>query len=332
MQGISTPGIIYGLRYDAEFLFVFLFFRRIVSFWGISFREIARVFLISGGLMFALSLAVRYIFGETFLLIFWFGGHISVWEEFGPPPIYHSIPETWIVRFQWMLEGPNQMAFFILVYIGTFLTFIRKNKKYLFFNAVVVSMLIYLLIQTYSRSGFLWLLVGFASSFFVLFFMRKEINFIIYFPVSLGRKMFLLLLLYSYFLPFSFTSLVLEVTKLVSTASTSAYFQRMHIGYSRFLEQPWWHGLAQAGPASRSVHDVSIKPISFESLDPEMSHLSATFLAKDPNFVFNSEHYYIPESWYIQQLIESWLIGFLLFACTIIIFIRRLCSTPWDAQ
>ena len=70
VQGISTRGIIYGLRYDTEFLFVFLFFRRIVSFWGISFREIARVFLISGGLMFALSLAVRYIFGETFLLIF----------------------------------------------------------------------------------------------------------------------------------------------------------------------------------------------------------------------------------------------------------------------
>lgn len=70
VQGISTRGIIYGLRYDTEFLFVFLFFRRIVSFWGISFREIARVFLISGGFMFALSLAVRYIFGETFLLIF----------------------------------------------------------------------------------------------------------------------------------------------------------------------------------------------------------------------------------------------------------------------
>ncbi len=330
VQGISTRGIIYGLRYDAEFLFVFLFFRRIVSFWGISFREIARVFLISGGLMFALSLAVRYIFGETFLLIFWFGGHISVWEEFGPPPIYHSIPQTWIVRFQWMLEGPNQMAFFILVYIGTFLTFIRKNKKYLFFNAVVVSMLIYLLIQTYSRSGFLWLLVGFASSFFVLFFMRKGNKFYhIFSRLSWKKNVFiaLALLLFSSFFVYQFGSRGNQA--LVRSASTSAHFQRMHIGYSRFLEQPWWHGLAQAGPASRSVHDVSIKPISFESLDPEMSHLSATFLAKDPNFVFNSEHYYIPESWYIQQLIESWLIGFLLFACTIIIFIRRLCSTPY---
>lgn len=78
----------------------------------------------------------------------------------------------------------------------------------------------------------------------------------------------------------------------------------MYIGYLRFREQPLGHGLAQAGPASRAVAEVNQDPISIASLNPEMSYLADIFLARNPDFVFSTEHYYIPESWYIQQLIE----------------------------
>lgn len=54
-----------------------------------------------------------------------------------------------------------------------------------------------------------------------------------------------------------------------------------------------------------------------------MSYLADVFLARNPDFVFSTEHYYIPESWYIQQLIEGGIVG--LFFLTIV-FILLLVS------
>ena len=38
---------VYGLRYDAEFLIVFIFLRRAIPAWNVSITSLARVFLIS---------------------------------------------------------------------------------------------------------------------------------------------------------------------------------------------------------------------------------------------------------------------------------------------
>jgi hypothetical protein len=54
-----------------------------------------------------------------------------------------------------MLEGPNQMAFFLLLYIGAYMTVFAKMKKYFFMNILVLVFLFFLLLQTYSRSGYL---------------------------------------------------------------------------------------------------------------------------------------------------------------------------------
>jgi O-antigen ligase len=56
-------------------------------------------------------------------------------------------------------------------------------------------------------------------------------------------------------------------------------------GIEEFKSQPLGHGLAESGPAYRLVHDITDIP----------------------------ESQYIPESWYIQQLVEGGVIGFLLF-------------------
>gem|GEM_PF-1491096 len=49
-----------------------------------------------------------------------------------------------------------------------------------------------------------------------------------------------------------------------------------------------------------------------------MTYLSDIFLARNPDFVFSTEHYYIPESWYIQQLIEGGVIAFFFFVGTFV--------------
>lgn len=110
--------------------------------------------------MLAMSLLIRYVFGEVFLTIFGFSGQVSVWDGAGPPPIYHGIPGASIVRFQGLLEGPNQMAFFLLVYIGTYILLFSKFKKYRFINSVILLLLVFLLTQTYSRSGLLGMILG----------------------------------------------------------------------------------------------------------------------------------------------------------------------------
>lgn len=97
----------------------------------------------------------------------------------------------------------------------------------------------------------------------------------------------------------------------------------MYIGFVRFLEQPLGHGLAQAGPASRAIAEVNQNPIPLASLEGEMRRLGDYFFARNPDFIMSTEHYYIPESWYIQQLIEGGVIGFFFF---VIIFVLLLIS------
>lgn len=174
LKGTPLEGIVYGLRYDTEFLIAFVLMRRVFAFWNLSFRELARVFIISGGFMLFVSLLIRYVFGETILTVLGFGGQVSVWDGSGPPPIYHGIPGAAVVRFQGMLEGPNQMAFFLLVYLGTYITLFFRYKKYRFINSVIVLLLVFLLTQTYSRSGLLGLLVG--STFLIASYFIQKIR------------------------------------------------------------------------------------------------------------------------------------------------------------
>jgi len=312
--GTPVRWIMYGLRYDTEFLIVFVLMRQAIRFWGIHFQDIAKVFIISGGLMLCASLLIRYIFGETLLMIFGFSGRVSVWDGSWPPPIYHGIPGASVVRFQGMLEGPNQMAFFLLTYIGTYISVYFRFKKYRFINTLIVLLLIFLLTQTYSRSGLLGLVLW-ASYLGCDFLLKKIRTFhaqprkkIAWKKITITGLCFFMwgLLIFFQFAP-KFTEIMARKW------STSAHFERMYIGYLRFLEQPLWHGLAQAGPASRSIAEVSQVPMPIESLNPEMRHLSGVFLAQNPDFVFSTEHYYIPESWYIQQLVEGGAIVFVFF-------------------
>jgi len=330
IQWASTTWIVYGLRYDTEFLIVLVVLRQILLWWNISFRELAHVFIISGWVMLFMSLLIRYVFGETILTVFGFGDKVSVWDGSGPPPIYHGIPGAAVVRFQGMLEGPNQMAFFLLTYIGTYLTLFFRYKKYRFINSVITLLLVFLLTQTYSRSGLLGFIVG--SSFLILSYIVHKIR--TWKQGFSWKKIAWKKIITTTVLVWFGGILVLfqfgpKFTEIITRKwSTSAHFERMYIGYIRFLEQPFGHGLAQAGPASRAIASVSQEPIPSESLDGEMKKLNEFFFARNPDFVFSTEHYYIPESWYIQQLIEGGIVGFFFFVCIWVIILFLLKKYP----
>ena len=323
-----TPlkGIVYGLRYDAGFLLVFMVLRRAIALWGrdISFENLAKIFLISGGLMLAASFVIRYIFGEMILTELGFSPYVSQWDAGGAPPIYHGIPGASVIRFQGMLEGPNQMAFFLIIYIATYLTVMWRKRPYRFINSIVVLLLLYLMMQTYSRSGYLG--VGAGMGVLAVWYLVERFRtrkFYTWRAFS-WKKLFLLLVVgcgIAFMLMFQFGHKFAAIFE--RHGSTSGHFERMYIGYLRFLEQPLGHGLASAGPASRSVAEINQNPIPISALNPEMSYLNAVFLKRNPDFVFSTEHYYIPESWYIQQMIEGGIIGAAFFALVLLMLLWK---------
>jgi hypothetical protein len=97
----------------------------------------------------------------------------------------------------------------------------------------------------------------------------------------------------------------------------------------RFSEKPLGHGLAESGPASRALYDVNETPITTEPTDKKVANIIRTLKARNHDFLYNTETFYIPESWYIQQLIEGGVFGFLFFLCIFVVLIRQLRSSPY---
>lgn len=72
------------------------------------------------------------------------------------------------------------MAFFLILYIATYLTVMWRYRKYRFMNTLVIALLLFLMMQTYSRSGYLGVAAGFAVvavSYIVANFRSKKFYF-----------------------------------------------------------------------------------------------------------------------------------------------------------
>lgn len=325
-QNIPIKWIVYWLRYDVGFLFLILVFRRAFSLWNISLNDILKTFLISGGWMLFLSFLIRYVFDETMLTLLWFGDTVSVWDVGWPPPIYHGIPWAAVIRFQWILEWPNQMASFLLLYIWSYLTFFAKKRKYRFMNILVTSLLFFLLIQTYSRSGYWAALLGIWYVFmYTLYIVWRQWNIWRKYKITLSKVIAFILAwvcIWGVFM-FQFGNKVAPI--FARHWSTSGHFERMYIGLVRLIDNPFWQWLAQAWPASRAIFSVNQNPVSIDTItDPTILHVISLLSEKNPDFIFNTETYYIPESWYIQLMIEGGVGGIVVFLSIMIIILYYL--------
>ncbi len=317
---------VYGLRYDAEFLCAFLIFRRVIPHWGISFHTLIHYFLISGGVMLIMSLLIRFVFGEMILTLAGFSDRVSVWEGVGTaPPIYHGIPGASVVRFQGMLEGPNQMAFFLITYMGMYAScLLFRWKKYYFMNTIIFALLLFFLLITYSRSGYIAVFAAWVSAYVLSIWGKKKT----WFSFSLKKLISTVAIgcFILFVLAFQFGSHADEIFG--RHASTSGHFERMYIGLLRFAESPFGSGLAASWPASRVRFDVNEKVETLPE-NPEIQSVVKKLKERNEDFVYTSETYYIPESWYIQQLVESGIIGLLLLLTVLLMIIWRVRTFPY---
>jgi O-antigen ligase len=180
-------------------------------------------------------------------------------------------------RFQGIFDGPNQAAYFLLGYLGVILHIWNSKKDWHWLLYTSVFVIFGLIFMTYCRSALLGVIGGGAVviGLNIVTIIKKHMKSAL---VFLG-----IIVLFSGLVYLKYGEGVKAIV--LRGGSSKGHYERMLNGIERFKEKPLGQGLAESGPAYRFVHDV-----------------------KDVK-----EDEYIPESWYIQQLVEGGIIGTLLF-------------------
>lgn len=114
-----------------------------------------RIFLISAGSMLFISGLLKWPLNEELLLYFGYSGNPSAWDFGGAPPIFHGIDGANVRRFQGLLDGPNTMGAFLIVFSGIFAYFMRFRREWYYVIAIVLLGLFAMVFYTYSRSALL---------------------------------------------------------------------------------------------------------------------------------------------------------------------------------
>ncbi len=280
--------VFYWWRYDFIFFVVFLIYKHWNEFLKVKTNDLVKLLLISGWLSLMLSIMIKFRLWEQALISFWFTDYVSNWTFNWKIPSYHGLENSGIKRFQWIFDGPNQMAFYLIFFTSMLMHSLKKKFEY---HIVLVLIFIFILLfLTYSRSALLWVITG--SGLLVLMNIKtiyekhKKIFINVITAILIITGLWLMI----------FSDRVYNI--FFRTSSTTGHFDRMEIWIDRFLEKPLWAWLAESGPAYRNIY-----PDKQTKVD---------------------EQYYIPESWFIQQLVEWWILYFLLFISIFVNILNRM--------
>ena len=285
---LGLTALFYWGRYDFMFFVVFLIFRHSKKYLEISVNKLIKLFLISAWLSLTLGIFFKFIFWEEALQVFWYSIYVADWSFKWWIPIYHWVEASGIRRFQGILDSPNAMAFFLILFSGLFAHYNRKNLIY-HINLVLIVLFI-LLLLTYSRSALLW-----AIAWIWILFILNLKNFYKKYKKQLVVSFVLILILFSGLFHI-FRDKVDNI--FLREWSTKWHFDRMIVWVDRFIEHPFGQWLATAGPAYRKIYPKKVSK--------------------------TEEFFYIPESWFIQQLIEWGFIYFSLFVSICIIILLQM--------
>ncbi len=269
--------LFYGSRYDFEFLLIFLMFKHSAFLLKKDLKYYAGLFLVSGAFALTIGFLSKFVW-EGILTFLGFWENVNNWQAGGTIPIYQWVEGTWIYRFQWIFDWPNQAAFFLLTYIGFLFYYFKWQKDYYFLLGFLSVFLFPLFIYTFSRSALLWVIL-----WAVFVFLINMSTLIKYHKKQTVKFLIIALVFISWFW-FLIKDKISDI--IVRKSSTTGHAERMTIWVNRFLSHPFGEWLSSSWPASRYVYSIEWK---------------------------KQEDFYIPESWFIQQLVEGGFIGFILF-------------------
>lgn len=288
VNGLWLKSIFYGGRYDFMFLIVLLFYKHGKEFLQISVKNLWLLFIYSGAVSLLIGLIIKFRLSEEYLNLFGYVEYSGNWVYSGWVPNYHGLENSGMRRFQWIFDGPNAMAYFLIVFSGIFLYLQKKKRE--FYVIMTLFFLFSLVILTFSRSA----LVGICWSIGIIFLLNSNFFFKKYKKVliSLG----ICWIIFAGVFWFLFHEQLENI--IIRKGSTSGHFERMAIGINRFTEKPFGAWLAESGPAFRAIH-------------PEAQ-------------TKEGEIFYIPESWYIQLLVEWGIVYLWIFVTLLFFIVQRL--------
>ena len=276
--------LIFGGRYDFAFLLTYLIAYHGYVFLGRPISYYLRIFLFSAGSMLLISGLLKWPLHEDLLLYFGYSGNPSAWDFGWAPPIFHGIDGANVRRFQWLLDGPNTMGAFLIIFSGIFAYFLRFRREWYFVIAIILMWILGMVLYTYSRSA----LLGLIFAYVIVLVMTLSSLWRLYRGQLIAVLIILTLLAGSVAVLFSGKAIAI----IGRAGSTQGHSERMMIGLHRTMDHPLGQWLGSAGPAYRYVNRLTDK--------------SATEMAE-------LDRYYIPESWYIQQFIEWGYLWWVLF-------------------
>ncbi len=280
----GIKGIIYGGRYDFEFLVAFFAIFHGFSFLEKSVSYYLKLFLIAWWIALFMSLLLKWPFSEDLLLYVWYSGDPSHWQFGSSLPIFHGVDWANVRRFQWIFDGPNTMGAYILLYIGIFAYYLRFKKEWYFVIGGCIGILLMALIYTYSRSAIIWFLLWMG---YILLFLSKRLW------KSYRTQTMAIFILVSLIIGWVFIQYSGNLGAIISRGwSTQWHSERMVEWVKRAVTHPFGQWLWSAGPAYRYTQNLEWK---------------------DRKEIENLDRFYIPESWYIQQFIEWWILWGILF-------------------
>ncbi len=280
----GVRGLIFGGRYDFAFLLTYLIAYHGYVFLGQPISYYLRIFLYSAGSMLFISGLLKWPLHEDLLLYFGYSGNPSAWDFGWAPPIFHGIDGANVRRFQWLLDGPNTMGAFLIIFSGIFAYFLRFRREWYFVIAIILMWILGMVLYTYSRSA----LLGLVFAYVIVLVMTLSSLWRLYRGQLIAVLAILMLLAGSVAILFSGKAMAI----IGRSGSTTWHSERMMTGIHRTIERPLGQWLGSAGPAYRYVMRLTDR--------------SSTEIAE-------LDRYYIPESWYIQQFIEWGYTGGILF-------------------
>lgn len=234
--------------------------------------------------MLFISGLLKWPLNEDLLLYFGYSWNPSNWDFGGAPPIFHGIDGANVRRFQGLLDGPNTMGAFVIIFSGIFAYFNRFRKDWYFVISIILIGLLGMIFYTYSRSA----LIGVVIAYVIVLVMSLRSLWSLYKLQLISVVLILSLLMWLVWVMYYDRALAI-----VGRAwSTKWHAERMITGINRVITQPWGQWLGSAGPAYRNLVEMPFQDrVKTEELD----------------------RFYIPESWYIQQFIEWGIIGGIIF-------------------
>lgn len=152
-------GLVFGGRYDFIFLIVFLVLYHGQKFLLFPIEKYIKIFLISSGFMLLVSGVLKFPLNEELLVHFGYSLNASAWDFGGAPPVFHGIEGAGVRRFQGLLDGPNSMGAFLILFSGLLVYQVRKYKDWYFVAGLGILVILLMLVYTYSRSA----MIGFVG-------------------------------------------------------------------------------------------------------------------------------------------------------------------------